>query len=64
MKIVNIKGESLEILWTTGGISMKFSGKTWLMTAWKVTKKQFYRLSRKYINPSNTFLGSVSGFNC
>ena len=29
MKIVNIDRENLYIVWTTGGISMKFSGKIW-----------------------------------
>ena len=30
MKIVNIDGENFHIFKTTGGISMNFSGKTWL----------------------------------
>ena len=40
IKIVNIENENLHIFWTTWGISMKFSGKTWLMIILKVTKKQ------------------------
>ena len=39
MKIVNIEGENLHIIWTTWEISMKFSGKIRLMIL-KVTKKQ------------------------
>ena len=31
MKIVNIDGENLRIIWTIGEISMKFSEKMWLM---------------------------------
>ena len=40
MKIVNIEGEKLPIFWTTWRMSMKFSGKTWLMIILKVTKNQ------------------------
>ena len=40
MKIVNIEGENLPISWTTWGMSMKFSGKTWLMIILKVTKNK------------------------
>ena len=45
MKIVNIEGEILLILWMTRGISMKFSGKMWLMMILKVTKNQGFTLS-------------------
>ena len=47
IKIANIGKESLYILWTTWEISMKFSGKTWLMIIFKVTKKQGFTLSFK-----------------
>ena len=39
MKIVNIEGEKLHIFGTTQGISMKFSGKIFLMIILKITKK-------------------------
>ena len=39
MKMANIDRETLHNLWTTWGISMKFSGKTCLMIILKVTKK-------------------------
>ena len=45
MKIVNIDRESLHVFWTTWGISMRFSGKIWLMIILKVTKKQDFTLS-------------------
>ena len=62
MKIVNIDGENLHIFWTTLGISMKFSGKMWLMTMLKVRKKQGFTLSLE-----DTFLekpqgGQIEGF--
>ena len=37
-KIVNIEEENLHIFWTSWGISIKFSGKMWIMTILKVTK--------------------------
>ena len=40
MKTVNIDGENLYIFWTTWDISMKFSGKMWLMVILKVAKRQ------------------------
>ena len=50
MKIVNIEGENLHVFWTIWGMSMKYSGKTWLMIILKVTKKQSLTLflSRKH----------------
>ena len=39
MKIVNAEGEKLHIFGTTRGISMKFSGKMFLMIILKITKK-------------------------
>ena len=45
MKIANIEEYNLHIFWTTRGISMKFSGKMWLMIKLKVTKKQGFTLS-------------------
>ena len=46
MKIVSIEGESLHIFWTTWGLSMEFSEKTWLMIILKFTKKAgFHSLS-------------------
>ena len=45
MKIANIDREILHILWTTWGISMKFSGKMWLMIILKVTKNQGFIVS-------------------
>ena len=48
MKIVNIEEENLHISWKSWEISMKFSGKMWLI---KVTKNQGFTLSLK-----NTFL--------
>ena len=49
VKMVNIEGENLHIFSKTWTISMKFSGKMWLMTILKFTKKsEFYLLSRKH----------------
>ena len=45
MKIVNIEGENLHIFWTTWGISIKLSGKMWLMIMLKVTKNKGFTLS-------------------
>ena len=45
MKIANIDRENLLIFWTTWGISIKFSGKMWLMIILRVTKKQGLALS-------------------
>ena len=44
MKIADLDGEVLHIFWTTCGISVKFSGKMWLMIL-KVTKNQGFTLS-------------------
>ena len=38
MKIANIDRESLHIFWANWGISLKFSGKMWLMIILKLTK--------------------------
>ena len=38
MKIANIDREIFHIFWTTWGISIKFSGKMWLMIILKVRK--------------------------
>ena len=46
--IVNIDGENLHIFWTTWEISVKFSGKIWLMIILKVTKSQGFTLSLEY----------------
>ena len=40
MKLVNIEEENLCIFWTTWVISMKFSGKIWIVIILQVTKKQ------------------------
>ena len=40
MKISNIEREIIYIFWTTWGISIKFSGKVWLIIILKLTKKQ------------------------
>ena len=49
MKIVNIDGEILYIIWTTWGISMKLSGKMWIMIILKVSKNQGFTLQpRRY----------------
>ena len=45
MKIVNIDREVIHNFWMTRGISMKFSGKMWLMIILKVTKSQCFTLS-------------------
>ena len=45
MKIPNIDRESLHIFWMTRWISMKFSGKVWLMIISRATKKQSFTLS-------------------
>ena len=39
MKIANIDKESPHIFWMNWGFSIKFSGKMWLITILKVTKK-------------------------
>ena len=54
IKIVNIEEENLHILSTSWGISIKFSGKMWLMIIIKVTKNQDPNLSLK-----STFLGKT-----
>ena len=45
MKIVNMDEENLHIFWMTWEISMKCSGKMWLMIILKVTKNQGFTLS-------------------
>ena len=45
MKILYINEENIHIFRTTGRISMKFSGKMWLITILEVTKKQEFILS-------------------
>ena len=45
MKMVNIDAENLDIIWTNWGISIKFSGKMWLMVMLRVTKNQSFTLS-------------------
>ena len=45
MEIANIDTEILHIFWTTWGISIRFSGKMWLMIILKVTKNQGFTLS-------------------
>ena len=50
MKIANIEREILHIFWTTWGISLKISGKMWLMIILKVTKKtEFHPFFSRYI---------------
>ena len=44
IKIADIDRESLYIFWTTWQISMKVSGKMWLMIVLTVTKKQGFNL--------------------
>ena len=44
MKLANIEREILHVFWTTWGIPMKFSGKTWLMIILKVTTNQRFIL--------------------
>ena len=45
MKVVNIDGQNLHIFQTTWGISMKFSGKMWVVILLKVTKNQGFTFS-------------------
>ena len=45
MKVANIDREIVYNFWTTRGISIKFSGKMWLMVVLKATKKQGFFLS-------------------
>ena len=45
IKLANIDRESLHIFWTIWGISMKFSGKMWLIIILKITKNQGFTLS-------------------
>ena len=47
MKIINIDVENLHTLWTTWGISMKFSEKMWLIIILKVSKKQGFKNETK-----------------
>ena len=50
-KIVNNAEENLHIVWTSWEISMRFSGKMWLMIILKFTKKKGFTFFLK-----NTFL--------
>ena len=52
MKIVNIEGQNLHIIWTTWGISMNFSGNMWLMIMLKVNRKlpMMYKIISRYCN--------------
>ena len=61
MKTVNTDGENLHVFWKTWRISMKFSGKMWLMIILKVTKNQGFTPSRE-----DTFLEKPQGLrvNC
>ena len=45
MKIVNPDEENLHIFWTTCGVSLKCSGKMWIITILEVTKNQCYTIS-------------------
>ena len=45
LKITNIDRVNLDIFWTTWGISIKYSGKIWLMIILEVTKIQGFTLS-------------------
>ena len=38
MKVVNTDRENVHIFWTIWGLSIKFSGKMWIMIILKVTK--------------------------
>ena len=59
VKTVNIEGKNLYIFLINWVISMKFSGRMWLMIILKVTKKAgFHPLSRKHIFGKNTKEGS------
>ena len=68
MKIANIDREILHTLWTTWGISMKFSRKMLLMIILKVTKNQGFTLpledtvfekpqGESQVDPSQPFYG-------
>ena len=57
MNIVDIDGENLHIFWTTWEISMKVSGKMWLMIILKATKNQSFPLSLEH-----TFLDKPQGW--
>ena len=54
MKTVNTEEEDLHIFWTTWGISMKLSGKVWLL---KKLKKQGFSLSLENTYLEKAFLG-------
>ena len=43
-----IDRERLHIFWMTSGISVKFSGKMWLMIISKATKNQSFNLSLEH----------------
>ena len=53
-KVVNIEEENLHIFWTTKGISMKFTGKMWLMIISKVKKEGLHPFSEKHIFGKST----------
>ena len=59
-KIVNTEGENLHIFWTNWRISMKVSGRMWLMIILKVTKYQGLSLSLS-LSGENTFLEKPQG---
>ena len=44
MNIANVDRESLHIFWTIWGISMKFSGKMWLMIILKIIKNHSFTI--------------------
>ena len=58
MKIANIDRESFHIFWKTSGISMKFSGKMWLMIILKVIKIQGFNL---FLEDTFLLLGKPRG---
>ena len=45
IKMPDIDRQSLDIIWMTSEISIKFSGKMWLMIILKFTKEQGFTLS-------------------
>ena len=47
--LFNTDRNNFHIFWTTWGISMKFSGKIWLMIILKVTKNQSLSLKKDFI---------------
>ena len=55
--LVNIDEENLHIFWTAWGISMRFSGKMWLMTILKFTRKTWLQT----ISSTGTFRKMTEG---